>query len=100
MRRKITLYIADRLVDLDEQSFILLNYTMEDLTNPTIVKNSFSQQITIKGTANNNAIFGDAFRLDRKVGNNGGIAGADFNPLRKTPFAIYNEMNAVLESGY
>ena len=100
MRRKITLYIADRLVDLDEQSFILLNYTMEDLTNPTIVKNSFSQQITIKGTANNNAIFGDAFRLDRKVGNNGGIAGADFNPLRKTPFAIYNEMNEVLESGY
>lgn len=100
MRRKITLYIADRLVDLDEQSFILLNYTMEDLTNPTIVKNSFSQQITIKGTANNNAIFGDAFRLDRKVGNNSGIAGADFNPLRKTPFAIYNEMNEVLESGY
>ena len=100
MRRKITLYIADRLVDLDEQSFILLNYTMEDLTNPTIVKNSFSQQITIKGTANNNAIFGDAFRLDRKVGNNGGVAGADFNPLRKTSFAIYNDMNEVLESGY
>lgn len=100
MRRKISLYIADRQVDLDDQSFILFNYTMEDLSNPTIVKNSFSQQITIKGTANNNAIFGDAFRLDRRVGNNGGQAGSDFNPSNKTPFVIYNEMGEILESGY
>ena len=100
MRRKISLYIADRQVDLDDQSFILFNYTMEDLSNPTIVKNSFSQQITLKGTANNNAIFGDAFRLDRQVGNNGGQAGADFNPSVKTPFVIYNEMGEILESGY
>ena len=100
MRRKISLYIADRQVDLDDQSFILFNYTMEDLSNPTIVKNSFSQQITLKGTANNNAIFGDAFRLDRRVGNDGGQAGADFNPSVKTPFVIYNEMGEILESGY
>ena len=45
MRRKISLYIADQLVDLDDQSFILFNYTMDDLSNPTIVKNSFSQQV-------------------------------------------------------
>ena len=57
MRRKIALYIAGQLADLDEQSFILFNYTMEDLTNPTIVRNSFSQQITLRGTANNNKIF-------------------------------------------
>ena len=100
MRRKISLYIADRQVDLDDQSFILFNYAMEDLSNPTIVKNSFSQQITLKGTANNNAIFGDAFRLDRHVGNDGGQAGADFNPSVKTPFVIYNEMGEILESGY
>ena len=100
MRRKISLYIADRQVDLDDQSFILFNYAMEDLSNPTIVKNSFSQQITLKGTANNNAIFGDAFRLDRRVGNDGGHAGADFNPSVKTPFVIYNEMGEILESGY
>lgn len=100
MRRKRSLYIADRLVDLDDQSFILFNYTMEDLTNPTIVKNSFSQQITLKGTPNNNRIFGDIFRLDRVVGNNGGSTGTDFNPARKTPFTIYNEMSEILESGY
>ena len=100
MRRKISLYIADRLVDLDEQSLILFNYTMEDLNNPTIVKNSYSQQITIKGTPNNNKLFGDIFRCDRSVTYNGGTTGTDFNPSRKTSFTIYNEMNEVLESGY
>ena len=35
MRRKISLYIAGQKVDLDDQSFILFNYTMEDLSNPT-----------------------------------------------------------------
>ena len=100
MRRKISLYIADNLVDLDDQSLILFNYTMEDLLNPTIVKNSYSHQITIKGTPNNNRLFGDIFRLDRVVTYNGGTLGTDFNPSQKTPFVIYNEMNEILESGY
>lgn len=100
MRRKISLYLADNLVDLDDQSLILFNYTMEDLLNPTIVKNSYSHQVTIKGTPNNNRLFGDIFRLDRVVSYNGGTLGTDFNPSRKTPFVIYNEMNEILESGY
>ena len=100
MRRKISLYIADNLVDLDDQSLILFNYTMEDLLNPTIVKNSYSHQITIKGTPNNNRLFGDIFRLDRVVTYNGGTLGTDFNPSQKTPFVIYNEMGEILERGY
>lgn len=100
MRRRISLYIADNLVDLDKDSFVLFNYTMEDLTNPTIVKNTYSQQITLKGTPNNNAVFGDIFRLDRVIGNQGGNIGADFNPANKTPFTIYNELGEILESGY
>lgn len=100
MRRKITLYIADQMVDLDEQSFILFNYTMEDLSNPTIVRNSFSQQITLKGTPNNNKIFGGMFRLDRQTQYGDAYTGANFDPSRKTPFAIYNDMNEIVESGY
>ena len=100
MRRKISLYIADQLVDLDDQSFVLFNYTMDDLSNPTIVKNSFSQQITLKGTPTNNKIFGDSFKTDRQVANMGAEAGVDFNASKKTPFTIYNEMNEILESGY
>lgn len=100
MRRKISLYIADQLVDLDDQSFILFNYQMDDLSNPTIVKNSFSQQITLKGTANNNKIFGHYFKNDRRISNTGGDTGTDFNASQKTPFTIYDEMGHILESGY
>lgn len=100
MRRKISLYIGNQLMDLDEQSFILFNYTMDDLNNPTIVKNSFSKQITLKGTPNNNAVFGGLFRLDRKVSSSQGETGSAFSTNRKVSFAIYNEMNEILESGY
>lgn len=100
MRRKISLYIADRKVDLDDQSLVLFNYTMEDMQNPTIVKNSYSHQVTIKGTPQNNKVFGDIFRPDRIVAYNGTSAGTDFNPSQRTPFTILNEMNEVLESGY
>jgi len=100
MRRKISLYIGDRLVDLDDQSFILFNYTMEDLSNPTIVKNSFSQQVSLKGTPNNNQIFGEFFRVDRVVDFNSGGIGTGFDPSKKTPFTIYNELDEILESGY
>ena len=100
MRRKINLYIGGQLVDLDDQSFILFNYTMDDLSNPTIVKNSFSQQITLKGTPANNRIFGGSFKTDRRIDNTGGNTGVDFNASQKTPFTIYNEMNEILESGY
>lgn len=100
MRNKIALYIADQLVDMDEQSFILFNYTMEDLSNPTIVKNSFSQQISLKGTPNNNKLFGDIFRLDRKTQFGDSYTGVEFDASRKTPFKIYNEQGEILESGY
>lgn len=100
MRRRMTLYIGDHPVDMDEQSFILFNYTMEDLSNPTIVSNSFSKQVTLKGTPNNNKVFGDIFRLDRKVRYGNDVTGVDFDPMRKTPFAIYNDMNEILEKGY
>ena len=100
MRRKISLYIGGELADLDEQSFILFNYTMDDLSNPTIVKNSFSQQVSLPGTPNNDAIFGDYYRLDRKTALASGETGCAFNASVKNPFSIYNELGEVMESGY
>lgn len=93
MRRKISLYIEDRLADLDDQSLVLFNYTMEDLQNPVMVKNSYSQQVALPGTANNNEIFGRYQRLDR-------VTGSGFNVMERTPFKILNEMNEILVSGY
>ena len=93
MRRNITLYIGGHPVDLDDDNLVLFSYTQEELENPTIVKNSYSQQITLKGTRNNNKVFTDSFRLDKTTS-------FGYNPRLKVDFAIYNEMNEILESGY
>lgn len=100
MRRRITLYIGGTAVDLSDDSFILFNWAFEDLTNPTVVKNSWSQQVTLPGTDNNNAVFGQCFRPDHRVGSGDGLTGTDFNPLRRTPFKIFSETNEVLQEGY
>lgn len=97
MRRRISLYINDRKVDLDSQSFILMNYTAEDLSNPTIVKNSFSQTITLKRTPKNDIVFGCFFRPDKEIN---AAAFNNFNPLMRSPFVIYGETGEILESGY
>ena len=93
MRRRIELYIDGRLADLDKQDFILMNYALTDLQKPSAVKNSFSKQVTLPGTAANNRIFGNYGRVDRRT------AGG-FNALRKTPFVIYDERGQILEQGY
>ena len=93
MRRKISLFINGKLADLDDQSLVLFNYTFEMLSSPTVVTNATSQQITLPGTPNNEAIFGKYSRLDR-------ITGSGFNILVRTPFKIMNELNEVLVSGY
>lgn len=100
MRNKVQLYIGGKRADLDDGSFILFTYTAEELTNPTIVRNSFSRQITLKGTPTNDEIFGHIYRNDRLTQYGGGATGPDFDPTRKTPFTIYNEMGEILEDGY
>lgn len=93
MRRNIELYISDRRVDLDAEALILFNYRFEDLGNPTIVRNSYSQAVTIPGTDSNNALFGEIFRADRRQ------SGTGFDPKRKTPFQIFSD-GSLLEAGY
>ena len=100
MRNKVKLYIEGLPADLDDSNFLLFNYTAEDLKNPTIVKNSFSRQITLKGTPRNDAIFGNIYRNDRNTLYGSPYTGPYFDPTRKTSFVIYNEMNEILESGY
>jgi hypothetical protein len=99
MRRNIELYIGGQRVDLNDNSFILFNYTLEDLSNPTAVKNSFSKSITLPGTSNNNSLFGHMYRVDR-ITQYGGYIGADFDAMRRIPFEIFDEKNEIIESGY
>jgi len=100
MKRKVQLYIAGRRVDLGDDSWILYNWTRENLANPTAVVNSSSHQVQLPGTCRNNSVFGAAFRLDRKTVFGVRYDGTQFDPTRKTPFTLYNEDGTVLEAGY
>lgn len=94
------LYIADKLVDLDGESIITMNYTLEDTNNPTIVKNSFSKSISLPATENNNALFGHIYNLTREtIIDDTKMAGAYFNTLKRTPFKLFIE-GELVESGY
>ena len=98
MKRRITLYLGGLRADLSEDGFILLNYAVSDLTNPAIVRNSWTQEVDLPRTPDNDHIFGGSFRLDRVPGTGG--TGPDFNAGRRLPFAIYTDAGEVLFSGY
>lgn len=101
MGRKVTLYIGDKRADMDDRSPILFNYALAELDNPTVVKNSYTHQLTLPGTAANAAIFGYFSRLDRAVSvQPGEDTGAAFNALKRAPFALYGERSEVLARGY
>lgn len=91
--RRLTLHIAGQRADIDSSTLIQMNFTMEELTNPAVVKNSYSQQVTLEGTKTNNAIFGAFFRLDRRTAEG-------YNALAKTPFIITDELGGIVERGY
>lgn len=97
--KHITLYIGGVAVDLDDNALVQMNYTAEELTNPTVVKNSYSQQVTLQGTPTNNKVFGSMFQLDRRTVS-GGSVGVGFSALAKTPFVIYDDAEEIVERGY
>ena len=101
MGRKVTLYIGGQRADMDDRSPILFNYAREELDNPTVVRNSYTHQLTLPGTAANAAIFGHFSRLDRAVSEQPGVdTGVAFNALKRAPFALYGERGEVLARGY
>ena len=65
MKYPVRLFLGDEEVEFSTPPEILFNYSVTELTNPTIVKNSYSKTITIEGTPNNNRIFGHIYNLER-----------------------------------
>lgn len=98
MRQNLHLYIGDMEVEFNQPPDILYTYQTTELTNPTVIKNSFSKQITIYGSPQNNNIFGQYWDVERLQGTSNGI-GAYFNPSKKVPFTLYINGD-IYESGY
>lgn len=93
MKRQVELYINSMLVDLSDESFILMNYSEDDVDNPTAVLNSFSKQISLPLTDNNAKAF-EFMGVPNRI-----TAQQSFNPLNKTPFVILIG-GELFESGY
>lgn len=98
MRQNISLYLGDMEVEFNQPPSILYNYTQDEITNPTIIKNSYSKTITLVGTNKNNQIFGHFWNLER-VTEYGAYNGVYFNATKKTPFRLFCN-GELYESGY
>lgn len=100
MKDKFYLYIDSQLVDFEVEPQFPVTYQLEDLSNPTIIKNNFSKTIKIEGTDNNNRIFGEIYNLEREqIYDFQNLQGVYFDPSQRTPFALYKN-SELLESGY
>jgi len=96
----IELYIDNNRVDLDKEISIEFTYNSLDISNPTAIKNSFSKTVNLPGTANNNKIFGEYWRLDRNIiENENNLIGISFDARKRVPFVLTNS-GAIVESGY
>lgn len=85
-------------VEFSQPPEIYYNYFQDEVTNPTIIKNSFSKTITIEGTKQNNNIFGHYWNLER-IQDYGSYNGVYFNATKRTPFSLFVNGN-LYETGY
>ena len=89
------LYINNQEVNLTGQTDINFNYQQSDLTNPTIIKSSFSKTVTVPGNTHNSNIFCKIFDLQMVNHQATGY----FNPAKKADFQLFKD-GILLESGY
>lgn len=95
MKQIFELYINSQLVDFSSDFDLHFNYQLEDLTNPTNIKNTFTKTVKIDGTPNNNRIFNSIYHLDSYITPSEYI----FNPMERIPFQLFKNGDLV-ESGY
>lgn len=97
--KDIRLYINGKLVDIDESTNLPFNYQLEDFDNPTTVKVNHSSTITLKGTKNNNKLFGEIYKVDRMQHIGTSLYGIDFNPSKRVDYQLFCN-SELIESGY
>lgn len=89
----IDLYIDGKKADLTTEISVPMNYELEKLSNPTIIKNNFSKTIQLHNTPNNANIFSYYYKMDKIV------AGSGFDANKRIPFELFRDGD-LIESGY
>lgn len=98
MKDNVQLYIGGMPVDLSDNVDVLFTYAADDMTNPTIVRNSYSKQITLEDSPENSRVFGQFWNLERTQDFEGQY-GISFNPSKRVPFTLYVN-SEIYQSGY
>lgn len=93
MKRRVRLFIGGLEVEFKTVPDILYNFKVDDITNPSAVKNSYSKTVTIPGTKQNNRIFDSFFLNDYRT------QGTNFDATKKTEFTLYVD-NEPYQTGY
>lgn len=93
MRNDIELYIGGKPVEFSSDPKILLNFKETELHNPSVVRNSWTKQITVEGTNKNNEVFSNIWNLDYYYD------GSLFCPIKKTDFQLFVD-GALFQKGY
>lgn len=103
------LYINSRKVDLPDGFKISINKELENFNEPAAVRNSYSVQITLDGTKNNNDIF-SSFNLPNAIsqvyGNRNDLPSrwgkltTTFNPNKKNQFVLLDDQGQIFQRGY
>lgn len=87
----VSLYIENKLIELDSEVQFAITKTFEDITNPTSIINDWSKTVSIPFTDNNNEIFGHIYNPDRITlysSNTSLTTGMYFDPLKKLDFRL------------
>lgn len=99
----IALYLENQRLDTDESLSVSFTYETIDPDRLSSIKNSFSKTVAIKGTPNNNRIFGHIFRNDKYIpvdtNDPDKRIGPYFDPHRQTRWTMTNK-GAYVGSGY
>lgn len=87
----VSLYIENKLIELDSEVQFAITKTFEDITNPTSIINDWSKTVSIPFTDSNNEIFGHIYNPDRitlHTSNTSLTTGMYFDPLKKLNFRL------------
>lgn len=93
MTKEVQLFINNQEVEFASSPDILFTFQVDDMTNPTVVKNSYSKTLVIPGTKQNNKIFDGIWNVERVQDI------LTFNPSKKAPFTIYHN-GEIYQTGY
>lgn len=99
----IALYLENQRLDTDESLSVSFTYETIDPDRLSSIKNSFSKTVAIKGTPNNNKIFGHIFRNDKYIpvdtNDPDRRIGPYFDPHRQTRWTM-TDKGIYVNSGY